>query len=68
MSDERKRYALERRPSGLTITEEGKLRVSDLAVFYPGDHQLAQAVVAFLNGDLGEVERLRAEWLAGRVA
>jgi hypothetical protein len=63
MSDERKRYALERRPSGLAVTEEGQIGVSDRAVFYPADHQLALAFVHFLNGDLGEAERLRSEWL-----
>jgi hypothetical protein len=57
---------LERRPSGLAITEEGKTGVSDLAVFFPADHQLALAVVRFLNGELGEAVRLRSEWLAQR--
>jgi hypothetical protein len=59
-------YALERRPSGAVIIEEGRIGVSDLAVFYPADHQLALAVVHFLNGDLGEAEQLRIEWLARR--
>jgi hypothetical protein len=63
----RKRFALERRPSGLTITEEGRIGVSDVAVFYAADHRVALAVVHFLNGDLGEAERLRAEWLATRL-
>jgi hypothetical protein len=35
-------------------------------VFYPGDYQLALALVHFLNGDHGEAQRLREEWLAGR--
>jgi hypothetical protein len=40
--------------------------VSDLAVFYPADHQIAVAAVHFLNGDMAEAERLWAEWMAGR--
>jgi hypothetical protein len=61
-----KRFSLERRPSGLAVIEEGQLGVSDLAVFYAADHQLALAVVQFLNGDMAEAERLRAEWMAQR--
>jgi hypothetical protein len=66
MTDGRKRFALERRPSGAVIIEEGKIGVMDLAVFYSADHQLALAVVHFLNGDIAEAERLRGEWQAGR--
>lgn len=66
MTNGPKRYSLERRPSGSVIVEEGRIGVSDLAVFYSSDHQLALAVVHFLNGDLGEAERLRGEWLAGK--
>jgi hypothetical protein len=51
-------YSLERRPSGAVVIEEGRIGVSDLAVFYPADHQLALAVVHFLNGDMAEAERL----------
>jgi hypothetical protein len=64
MTDGRKRYSLERRPSGSVIVEQGKIGVSDLAVFYRADYDLALAVVNFLNGDLAEAERLRGEWLA----
>jgi hypothetical protein len=32
--------------------------VTDLAVFYSADHQLALAVVHSLNGDFSEAERL----------
>jgi hypothetical protein len=60
------RYALERRPNGAVIIEEGRIGVSNLAVFYPADHQLALAVVHFLNGDIAEAERLRIQWLARR--
>ena len=55
-----------RRPNGAVVVEEGKIGVTDLAVFYPADHQLALAVVHFLNGNFGEAERLRGEWLAER--
>jgi hypothetical protein len=65
MSD-RKRFSLERRPSGLAVIEEGQIGMSDLAVFYQADHQIALAVVHFLNGDIAEAERLRAEWMAPR--
>jgi hypothetical protein len=63
MSD-RKRFSLARRPSGLAVIEEGQIGVSDLAVFYSADHQLALAVGHFLNGYMAEAERLRAEWMA----
>jgi hypothetical protein len=66
MTDGRKRYALERRPNGAVIVEEGKIGVSDLAVFYPADYDLASAIVHFLNGDMAEAWRLRGEWLARR--
>ena len=65
MSD-RKRFSLERRPSGAVLIEEGRIGVSDLAVFYSADYQLALAVVHFLNGDVAAAERLRAEWMAQR--
>jgi hypothetical protein len=65
MSDS-KCFSLERRPSGAVVIEEGRIGVSDLAVFYPADHQIALAVVHFLNGDVAEAERLRAEWMAQR--
>jgi hypothetical protein len=65
MSD-RKRFSLERRPSGLAVIEEGQIGMSDLAVFYQADHQIALAVVHFLNGDIAEAKRLRAEWMAPR--
>jgi hypothetical protein len=65
MSDS-EHFSLERRPSGLAVIEQGQIGVSDLAVFYPADHQIALAVVHFLNGDMAEAERLRAEWMAGR--
>jgi hypothetical protein len=64
MSDS-KRFSLERRQSNLA-GEQGQIGVSDLAVFYPADHQIALAVVHFLNGDLAEAERPRAEWMARR--
>lgn len=48
------------------VVEEGRIGVSDLAVFYAADHQLALALVHFPNGELGETVRLRDEWLAGR--
>jgi hypothetical protein len=54
-------FALERRPSGAVIIEEGRIGVSDLAVFYSADYQLALAVVHWLNGDITEAERMRAE-------
>lgn len=60
-------FALERRPNGAVIIEEGKIGVSDLAVFYPADHQIALAVVHFLNGDIAEAERLRDEWMRQRL-
>jgi hypothetical protein len=66
MTDGRKRYLAERRPNGAVLVEEGKIGVSDLAVFYSADHQLALAVAHFLNGDFAEAERLRGEWLARR--
>jgi hypothetical protein len=66
MTDARKRFALERRPNSLVVIEEGEIGMTDLAVFYPADHDIALAVTHFLNGDLGEAERLRSEWLAGR--
>jgi hypothetical protein len=65
MSDSN-RFSLERRPSGLAVIEQGQIGVSDLAVFYLADHQIALAVVHFLNGDMAEAERLRAEWMAQR--
>jgi hypothetical protein len=40
----------------------------DVAVFYSADYDLALSVTHFLNGDLGEAERLRIEWLARRAA
>ena len=46
MIDGRKPYSLERRPSGLVIVEDGEIGVSDLAVFYHADHQLALAVAS----------------------
>jgi hypothetical protein len=46
---QRKRFSLERRPSGLAVIEEGQIGVSDLAVFYQADHQIALAVVHFLS-------------------
>ena len=66
MTDERKPYSLERRPSGLAVVEEGQMGVSDLAVFYPNDRQLALAVVHFLNGEFGEAAKAREEWRSGR--
>lgn len=66
MTDERKRYALERKASSLVVTEEGKIGMTDLAVFYPADQQIALAFVHFLNGDFAEARRLRGEWLARR--
>jgi hypothetical protein len=45
------------------IIEEGKVGVSDLAVFFPADHDLALALVRWLNGDFGEAG---GEWLARR--
>jgi hypothetical protein len=66
MTDGRKRFFAERRPNGAIVVEEGKIGVTDLAVFYPADHQLALAVANFLNGDSAEAERLRIEWLARR--
>lgn len=66
MTDRRKPYAMERRPNGSVLVEEGRIGVSDLAVFYPGDHLLALAVAHFLNGDMAEAQRLRDEWLARR--
>jgi hypothetical protein len=55
-----------RRRCGAVVIEEGRIGVSDLAVFYAADHQIALAVVHFLNGDMEEAKRLRAEWTAGR--
>jgi hypothetical protein len=66
MTDGRERFALERRPNGAVIIEEGRIGVSDLAVFYSADHQLALAVVHFVNGDIAEAEQLRIEWLVRR--
>ena len=66
MTDGRKPYSLERRPSGLAVVEEGQMGVSDLAVFYANDRQLALAVVHFLNGEFGEAAKAREEWLAQR--
>ncbi len=57
---------MERRPNGAVLVEEGKIGVSDLAVFYPADYDLALAVVHLLNGDFDEAKRLRGEWLARR--
>jgi hypothetical protein len=68
MTEARPRFFAERRPNGAVVVEEGRIGVSDLAVFYPADHQLALAVVHFLNGDLAEAEQQRAEWLAHREA
>ncbi len=68
MPDAPKRYYLERRRNGAVVVEEGRIGVTDLAVFYPADHQLALAVTKFLNGDLDEALRQRAEWLARREA
>jgi hypothetical protein len=66
MTDGRKRYLAERRPNGAALVEHGKIGVTDLAVFYPADHDLALAVVHLLNGDFAEARRLRGEWLANR--
>jgi hypothetical protein len=40
--------------------------VSDVAVFYSADYDIALAVAHLLNGNFGEAERLRSEWSAGR--
>jgi hypothetical protein len=48
------------------VIEEGRIGMTDLAVFYAADHQIALAVVHFLNGDYAEARRLRGEWLARR--
>ena len=48
------------------MVEEGKIGMTDLAVFYPADHQIALAFAHFLNGDFAEAQRLRSEWLAWR--
>jgi hypothetical protein len=50
----------------VVVIEEGEVGVMDAAVFYSADYDLALAVTHFLNGDLGEAERLRIEWLARR--
>jgi hypothetical protein len=68
MSDGRKRFALERRVGNVVVIEEGEVGVMDVAVFYSADYDLALAVTDFLNGDLGEAEQLRIEWLARRAA
>jgi hypothetical protein len=68
MTEPSSRYFAEHRPNGAVLVEEGRIGVSDLAVFYPADYALAPAVTHFLNGDLGEAERMRAEWLAHREA
>jgi hypothetical protein len=66
MADERRRYALERRVGNVVVIEEGKIGITDLAVLYAGDHDLALALVHWLNGDIAEAERLRSDWLARR--
>jgi hypothetical protein len=66
MTDGRNRYAVERRVGNVVVIEEGKIGVSDLAVFYSADYDLALALVCWLNGDFGEAEQLRIEWLARR--
>ena len=68
MLSARKRFALERRAGNVVVIEEGEVGVMDVAVFYAADYDLALAVTHFLNGDLGNAERLRAEWLARRAA
>ena len=55
---ERKRYALERRVGNVVVIEEGKIGITDLAVFYTADYDLALALVHWLNGDIAEAERL----------
>jgi hypothetical protein len=52
-----KRYALERRARDLVVTEEGKIGVTELAVFDHADYELALGFVHFLNGDFAEAER-----------
>ena len=66
MRDGRKRFALERRERDAIVVEEGKIGLTDLAVFYPADHEIALAFVHFLNGDFGDARRLRGEWLTRR--
>jgi hypothetical protein len=64
MPNTRTTYAMERRPNGSVLVEQGRIGMADLAVFYPGDHQLALAVVHFLNGDMAEAQRF-ARGVAG---
>jgi hypothetical protein len=68
MSDACKRFALERRVGNAVVIELGQIGVSDVAVFYAADYDIALAVVHFLNGDIGKAERLRSEWMVGRAA
>ena len=66
MTDGRKGFFLEHRVKNVVVLEEGEVGVRDIAVFYSADYELALAVVHLLNGELGEAERLRGEWLARR--